>query len=412
MSHCPQLVFDLDDGTVRAYRGDAPLPSGALKPPAYVTRTGARAKDALDADFALLVVGCTGATAPVPPPTKALDQSLLRTNVQKAIRRQLPGAAARSVMQYLSQPSAGKTSLSNADIKTLLQRLPVDAAEDATTVPRLGAAIFLALGATSQLGITAQSPAAARHVACCAAELAAAPRDPSFETAPKWNQGRGANPTSPDLDEATKLILVRSPLQVIEAAGDRADHAALVLLLHVAAETAFKEKSKLRSLWAAAATRLGRGEPPCPAFQLPPLPSFELSGDGTLLPPAERLFYSADFHNKDRWAELRRRLRARGVQTDEKSLKSAVAREAYLNVRDAPAVHCLISGCQKPPPLPKEWETRLCEVEWPAVAAQLWEPREIVASARAAGETDLETDPSASSSDPGGPKAKKQKKAA
>ena len=90
-----------------------------------------------------------------------------------------------SVAQYFAQAQGVGQ---NAYQKDLLERLPIIAAEDATTVPLLPLAVFHRLGATS-LGMEAARQAAPA-LALCAAQLAAAPRDPACTDRHKWRAGR------------------------------------------------------------------------------------------------------------------------------------------------------------------------------------------------------------------------------
>jgi hypothetical protein len=61
--------------------------------------------------------------------------------------------------------------------------------------------------------------------------------------------------------------------------------------------------------------------------------------DGTLLPEASRLYFSADFHNPTHFAQLCGALR--DMETEEQALKQAMKHEALRNVRDHGMVHTL-----------------------------------------------------------------------
>ena len=76
---------------------------------------------------------------PLPGITSVLDESLLRTNMQKAIRRKLPDATHGSVMQILAQLSPDASA---ADVKKLLLRFIIIAAEDCGLVTSSSLAMF------------------------------------------------------------------------------------------------------------------------------------------------------------------------------------------------------------------------------------------------------------------------------
>ena len=207
------IAFVLDrDGVVRAYASEEEARSKTgiqLSEPATVVTAqgfapnGTSKAQGLHARYALLL------PAPYDRCVKLdvshLDASLLRTNVRKAVRRQLPHVAAESAMQYLAQSS------SRSEQADLLKLLPILAAEDATAVPLLPACIFFALGATElEFGTIDR-----RIVARCAAQLALAPREPSCVSKAAWSAE--VNPTmtekwwlesdrSPEL-KATALLM-------------------------------------------------------------------------------------------------------------------------------------------------------------------------------------------------------------
>ena len=175
-----------EDHLVRAYatvdEARASRPRIILEQPFEVKESGAKAAPQDDC-YALLREPVAVPT--LPAVSSSLQGSLLRTNVQKAVRRQDAAAAAASVAQYFAQAQGvGQNDFQ----KTLLERLPIIAAEDATTVPLLPLAVFHRLGATS-LGSDAARQAAPA-LALCAAQLAAAPRDPACIDRRTWRAGR------------------------------------------------------------------------------------------------------------------------------------------------------------------------------------------------------------------------------
>ena len=92
-------------------------------------------------------------------------------------------------------------------------------------------------------------------------------------------------------------------------------------------------------------------------------PVADLQPDGTLLPEAARLYFSADFHNSARFTILRGALR--DVETKEKALKHAMKHEALRNVRDHGMVHKLTL------PVPPQPNTALAS-RWQEEVRALW----------------------------------------
>ena len=369
------------DGLVYAYRtlDTARAAHPGVGDPVHVTETGAR--DATSTQFALLVCPLDE-PATVPEVSASLDDSLLRTNVQKAVRRQDAAAAKASVLQLIAQrPSKGE----NAYDKKWLERLAIIAAEDATVVPLLPTAIFHLLGATS-LGPAAVD-ACAGHLADCAAALARAPRDPACASA-------SAAEWALDDHQLYKLAMLQggngvAPRENIFKHGWCPKDSAMVLLLGLAARMYGRggpldnESRWLASLELAVRTRLERGQPACVAAVAtatdgPPVP---LGPDGTLLAPEHRLYYSADFHNPKRWKVLQETLVGKDGARNQTALKEAMKEAAYRNVRDAPLVHRL-NFARPAPPHDEPWKVELFGGRWPRLASLLWQPEKIAAAAQ------------------------------
>ena len=131
--HLAALVL-CKDHLVRAYasvdEARAARPRIILEQPFEVKESGAKAAPQDDC-YALLREPVAVPT--LPAVSSSLQGRLLRTNVQKAVRRQDAAAAAASVAQYFAHEAQGVGR--NDYQKTLLERLPIIAAEDATTVP-------------------------------------------------------------------------------------------------------------------------------------------------------------------------------------------------------------------------------------------------------------------------------------
>ena len=295
-----------------------------------------------------------------------LDDSLLRTNVQKAVRRKDAAAARLSVLQYFAQrPAKGQ----NEYQKKLLTRLPVIAAEDATTVPLLPTAIFHLVGATS-LGHDA-AHGAAQTLAACAAQLAAAPRDPACVSKPAWE---------PDDGEQLKLMLLQGARTTLgrERLFDKGWSpldCAQVIMVDLAArivgracKSYDREGAWLFALERAMRARLAAGGTAC--APLPPeatdmaqFPVADLQPDGTLLPEAARFYFSADFHNLARFTQLCAALR--DVEPKTQALKLTMKHEVLRNVRDHGMVHKLTL------PVPPQPNATLAP-RWQEEARALW----------------------------------------
>ena len=302
---CPALVL-CHDNIVRAYEtvGEARAAHPGLNPQQFaVSETGTKTRS----QYTLHEEPAAAALSPLPTVSASLSGSLLRTNVQKAVRRQDAAAAAASVLQYFAQsPQKEK----NEYQKKLLARLPVIAAEDATTVPLLPLAVFHTLGATSFKAEFALRAAPA--LSECAAQLAAAPREPACTSSEVWR------------DEPPQA------LEGVFGHGWAAEDAAQVLTLGLAARMEAQRRNKPEARWLyslerAVRARLASGQAACvgpasasasaaAAAAAPasasastasgglPLPA--LQPDGTLLAEVHRLYFAADFHNPKRLDEL------------------------------------------------------------------------------------------------------------
>ena len=129
----PRAVFALcADRIVRAY--PSVVAARAAHPrlglwEAEITEYGARSLKSTEHPHHYSLLTEEPTSAPFAPPaiTASLNESLCRTNVQKAVRRQEPVAAALSVEQYLAQRPAKST---NEYQKKLLERIAIMAAED------------------------------------------------------------------------------------------------------------------------------------------------------------------------------------------------------------------------------------------------------------------------------------------
>lgn len=353
------------DGLVRAY--DTVASARAAHPAAGVihgashgvTEFGAKAAPQDGKHHYMLLVEAAAVAGSVPAVTAVLDESLLRTNVQKAVRRMDAAAAHASVLQYFAQrPPTG----TNEYQKKLLVRLAVMAAEDATTVPLLPTAIFHLLGGTS-LGHDAAHGAAAT-LAACAAQLAAAPRDPACTSAGAWRV---------ELLPKEKLINRPRP-RPFDQEGCSALDAAQVILIDCAARIVGRREN-LEGLWLfalerAMCARLSAGDPVCMQLSAPAMAAVpaaaSLQADGTLVPEGKRFTFSADFHNKVRWERLFPALKGVGGLGTKTKVKSAMRQEALRNVRDHGVVHLLTV------PTAPATENAPFEERWRAVARALW----------------------------------------
>ena len=225
--HLAALVL-CEDNLVRAYATVAEARAAhprILAQHVEVKETGAKAAPQDDC-YTLLREPEAAPTLPrLISVLSSLRGNLLRTNVQKAVRRQDAAAAAvgaapqtrkptlpdpkpytstrpdallaaawqASVAQYFAQ---AQDKGQNAYQKKLLERLPIIAAEDATTVPLLPLAVFHRLGATSFVDGPKAARQAAPALALCAAQLAAAQRDPACTDRHTW--GAGHEETAPE----------------------------------------------------------------------------------------------------------------------------------------------------------------------------------------------------------------------
>ena len=359
------------DSLVRAYDSVASARAAHLAAGAAehcITEFGAKAKrlECGEHHYTLLVEPSSAEAAPQTV-TSALNESLLRTNVQKAVRRKEPAAARASVLQYFAQaPGKGQ----NEKQKKMLTRLAVMAAEDATTVPLLPTAIFHLVGATS-LGADA-AHCAANSLADCAAQLAAAPRDQACTDAQAWQPSGG---------EVLKLIgLQGSHLMLgrerLFDKGWTALDCAQVILIDLAARIVGRhdvlEGQWLFALERAVRGRLANGRPACAgAAHASPPPAVSRQEDGTLLPEAYRFYFSADFHNSERLKTLYERLKgALNDSPKEKdltktALKAAMKQQALRNLRDHGLVHRLTM------PTAPQGNARF-EQRWQEEARALW----------------------------------------
>jgi len=334
------------DSLVRAYETvDAARSAHPSAGAAHcISEFGAKAKplETGEHHYTLLIEGNEGPSMAPAAAGSVLDDSLLRTNVQKAVRRMDAAAARLSVLQYFAQrPAKGQ----NEYQKKLLTRLPVIAAEDATTVPLLPTAIFHLVGATS-LGPDA-AHGAAQTLAACAAQLAAAPRDPVCLSKHAWE---------PDTGEQLKLMLLHGARTTLgrERLFDKGWSpldCAQVIMVNLAARIVGRacksyemDGAWLFALELAMRARLAAGGAACAplpsgATDMAQPPVADPQPDGTLLPEASRLYFSADFHNPTRFARLCGALR--DVETKKQALKEAMKHEALRNVRDHGMVHRL-----------------------------------------------------------------------
>ena len=338
------LVLEAD-GIVHAYptvtAAKAAHPNAGE--PSFVSEHGALRTEDM-AEFALLKIAPNNQLF-LPQPRKQLPDSLLRTNIQKSVRRCNPTAARNSLLQLLAQRNWGNRNNYN---RKFLIRLPIIAAEDATVVPLLPMAIFHWLGATTY-GPDAVD-ASAYHLGECAASLACAPRDPACTSKAQWT-----------LDEDRRVAFLKSgredgslykPEHVFDR-GWSSQECGMYLTLwavkRMRGQYLDEESRWLMSLEIAVMNRLANGRPACPpprvegeAAVMPPI---QLCPQGTLLGKEHRHYFSADYHNEERWFLLRTFLYdSRGVKpgpngkrglpicNNKDTLKEAMREKSYLNV--------------------------------------------------------------------------------
>ena len=138
----------------------------------YVTATGAAGTGGDAEGFALARAADSPAGGAHAKTSVIYDAPVLRTLLQKQVRRMMGGAAHATCAQLLSQ-LAHQQKGRNTDRKKLLERLVIIAGEDAGPAPGLAAVLFFHLSATrAAIGFGANDAAA---VACCAAALCAEP---------------------------------------------------------------------------------------------------------------------------------------------------------------------------------------------------------------------------------------------
>ena len=182
---------------------------------------------------------------------------------------------------------------------------------------------------------------------------------------------------------------MRGTEDIFAKGWDPAD-VAQVLLVHVAAalvhrrcKPEHKEGRWLFALERAMRGRLAAGQSACADSLWTPstLGTWPpLQPDGTLLPLADRLYFSADWHNDARWIELQERLKPRFPQLVTKQkptkntspeLKKAMKQQSLLNVRDA-SRHMVNVLTSPQPPDTSRWPKELYEQAWPEAARALW----------------------------------------
>lgn len=338
------------------------------------------------------VRGSPGAAHWAPPPAgSAYDEALLVTNVQKAVRRRLPQAAARSAAQFLRQATSGTAR------RELLRRAPIVAAEDSSATPLLAALLFAHMTATTL-------PPSRRDlslVVAAYAQLAAAPRDEQFDEFCERADNLGAQYDGfPPLDEAHEVALgllrwveAAAPVEA-EAREARRENAALVLLLHVhatcerrpGAERTWLAASahawRLRASedlggWSDARWRAWRA-----AHALRYVGGLEATGPDAgerldicaPLRAEDRLFFSADYHSRARMDLLAAPLARALGSAEPGALRAAMSEHCLRNVRDAPLVHALT--CRRGVPAGSALARQEAFVErWSQLAAQIWSAR-------------------------------------
>lgn len=351
--------------------------------PVFVSRSGAK-RTAFDCELVLLredapkLLGLAQAA-----PTAVLDDSLLRTNVQKAVRRKDGEAARRSVLQYLLQPRG--TGVTEARRK-LLARLPIIAAEDAGAVPLLASAVWFYLAATStDVGGTEF----AATVAACAAQLAEQDR-PTWVAGGRTHTVQKAAWDDPSWTRPPALAAL--DLGALKGSAGRSVPPAemgLLIAVGVAADNAHDPQEKLwlqslekyvyEQVTTSSHSQCPFGCAPhaeCPkvgAQQQQAQDPAPLGEDGALLPSTGRFFFSADFHGAARWGKVVTALRGNrelgGVS--EKAFKDMAKEESYLNVRDHPTMHLLNLPQPVKAPRGGGWE-EIAKKTWTEVATVMW----------------------------------------
>lgn len=350
----------------------------------YVSSGGAKSrKGAPGCAFALIYNPSKPAAAGADLTTSAsFDDSLLRTNVQKAVRRGDPASARLSVLQYFAQQ---KTA---SELKTLMDRLPVIAAEDADWVPLLPACMFLSLGATS-LG-AGFLKASAYVVADCAAALAAAPRNVTAKAAPlAWSEGVSA-PASRSASSSSSLSSSSSAASAFTAAQSTSSSAAAAsssssfssppasssaglaaALLLNAADELLASGSCQDARWVRSLSAAVPAAPPL----LSAVPASWPALKHCILTPGSRLWFAADFHNKARSQALLVLLsQSLGApKLTIAAMESLMKRQSYLNTRDGACVH-LFNSVVALEAEEHSFTFAAFDAHWEAASRTLWEP--------------------------------------
>ena len=256
------------------------------------------------------------------------------------------------------------------------------AAEDATTVPLLPTAIFHLVGATS-LGPDA-AHSAAMTLATCAAQLAAAPRDPACTSVQVWR---------PDDGEKLRLIGLLGASQMLgrqrifDQGWSALDCAQFIMIDCAARIVGRRPGSDLECAWLFALERAMRARlaaggacvpPSAPAMSMAPMAG-SLQADGTLLPEAQHFYFSADFHNSQRFERLFASLKDVAGLDKKKQLQTAMKQQALGNLRDQGVVHRL-TVATAPTPVNTHLEER-----WEAEARALWVAQAAPSKKRARG---------------------------
>jgi hypothetical protein len=199
------LVLGDGGSRVRAYSSEPAAEGIAAGYRVLVTATGTK-PGASNADVCLLrALGSEPGPALPSHVGTTYSVSLLRTTMQKLVRRQMAPQAGRVAVQYLRQLAVTGTKAVNEERKTMLQRLTVVAAEDADAVPSLAIAHFHWLGATSKALQWGENDAAA--VAACWASVAGTATYPRGECAARQERNEPeTDPGDPSLGELTPEI--------------------------------------------------------------------------------------------------------------------------------------------------------------------------------------------------------------
>eukprot|EP00290_Baffinella_frigidus_P020317 CAMPEP_0180190026 /NCGR_PEP_ID=MMETSP0987-20121128/661_1 /TAXON_ID=697907 /ORGANISM="non described non described, Strain CCMP2293" /LENGTH=336 /DNA_ID=CAMNT_0022144427 /DNA_START=152 /DNA_END=1157 /DNA_ORIENTATION=+ len=291
--------------------------------PVFVSRSGAK-RTAFDCELVLLredapkLLGLAQAA-----PTAVLDDSLLRTNVQKAVRRKDGEAAAQVSPAVLTAAARhGGDGL-------------------AATSTDVGGTEFAAT------------------VAACAAQLAEQDR-PTWVAGGRTHTVQKAAWDDPSWTRPPALAAL--DLGALKGSAGRSVPPAemgLLIAVGVAADNAHDPQEKLwlqslekyvyEQVTTSSHSQCPFGCAPhaeCPkvgAQQQQAQDPAPLGEDGALLPSTGRFFFSADFHGAARWGKVVTALRGNrelgGVS--EKAFKDMAKEESYLNVRDHPTMHLL-----------------------------------------------------------------------